>query len=73
MSLPVEVFRGVAHAVDAVIGGKVLLDGVLQCNMVLLCQCWATPKGTSNQPYPSLTIHFHPSDACTMYTGTSKW
>ena len=27
---PVEVFSGVAHAVDAVIGGEVLLDGLLQ-------------------------------------------
>ena len=69
MSLPVEVLGGVAHAVDAVIGGEVLLDGVLQSNMVLLCHCRPTTKGTSYQPYPSLAIHFHPSDACTICKG----
>lgn len=64
MNLPVEVFSGMAHAIDAVIGGEVLLDGVLQCNMVLLCQGRAPTKGTADQPYSSLTIHFHTSDPC---------
>lgn len=62
--LPVEVLSGVTHAVDAVIGGEVVLDGLLQCKMVLLCYGRATTKGTANQAYPSLAVHLHPSDAC---------
>ena len=62
--LPVKVFSGVAHAVDAVVVGEVLFDGLLQRQMVLLCQGWSTAQGTSNQPHPSLTIHLHSSDAC---------
>lgn len=62
--LPVEVLSGVTHAVDAVIGGEVLLDGLLQCKMVLLCHCRAATKGTANQPYSSLAVHLDPSDAC---------
>ena len=68
LHLPVKVFSGVAHAVDAVVGGEVLLDGLLQCHMVLLRQCRATTKGTADQPYSSLTVHFHPSDACMTHS-----
>jgi len=61
--VPVEVFSGMAHAVDAVIGGEVLLDGLLQCHMILLCHRWPTTQGTSDQPYPSLAVYLHPGDA----------
>ena len=66
--LPVEVLSGVTHAVDAIIGGEVLLDGLLQCKMVLLCHCRAATQGTADQPHSSLTVHLNPSDACNCPT-----
>lgn len=67
LDLPVEVFGGVAHAVDAVIAREVIPDGVLQGHVVLLGHSWAPTHGTPNQAHPSLAVHLHPCDACSQH------
>lgn len=45
--IPVEILSGMAHAVDAVIAGKVAHDRVFQCIMVLPCHVGAAAEHTA--------------------------
>ena len=62
--IPVQVLCGVAHAIDAMVSGEVVLDGILQGCVVLASHSRATSHRAADHPNPSLTIHLHSCEAC---------